>query len=108
LIEKKEFSSARGSEEVKSTWIKKSNSFIAFCYDFIEGDSESQISKKDLRKQYSDYCKKHKIGSKSDFVIKRTLQDNFGVVEERLNPHGVGTYHEWFWLGIKWKRLSRK
>lgn len=96
----KNFSSTKGSEEIKSTWIKKSNSFIAFCYDNLEDDYDGKILKKELRKKYSSYCKGNKITPKSDFVMKRVLQDTFGVSEERFN---VGIIWEWFWVGIKWK-----
>lgn len=102
LRENKNFSSTKGSEEIKSTWIRKSNSFIAFCYDRIEEDGESKILKKDLRKKYSSYCKNHKISAKSDYVIKRVLQDTFGATEDRFETFG-GNY-DWYWVGIKWKK----
>jgi len=101
LLEKKRFSSSKGTEEVKSTWIRKSNSFVAFCYDFIEDASDGKIPKKDLRKKYADYCKAHNVSNKSDFVIKKALMDMYGVGEDRINQ--VGDYWEWFWTGIRWK-----
>jgi len=101
LLEMKRFSSSKGTDEVKSTWIRKSNSFIAFCYDFIEDDANGKINKKDLRKKYADYCKAHNISSKSDFVIKKALMDMFGVSEEKTNQ--LGDFWEWVWTGIKWK-----
>jgi len=104
LMDNKNFSSTKGSEEVKSTWIQKSNSFIAFCYDKVEDDGEGKISKKELRKKYSEYCKKNKINPKSDYVIKRVLQDTFGVTEERFSV--FGDVYEWFWMGIKWKEVN--
>jgi len=102
VINSKTFSTAKGSEEVKSTWIRKSNSFIAFCYDNLEDESDGIITKKDLRKKYSDYCKKHKITTKSDYVIKRVLQDTFGAQEERRNV--FANQWDWVWLGLKWKQ----
>lgn len=102
LMKNKSFSVTEGSEEVKQKWIRKSNSFIAFCFDAIEEDYDGNISKKSLRKKYVEYCKKHKIMGKSDFVIKRVLQENFGASENRV-PLELGSSYEWVWEGIKWK-----
>lgn len=98
------FSTTLGSQEIKETWVRKANSVIAFAFDFVEEDSEMFIPKKEFRKRYSEYCKKHKVLSKSDFVIKKALQEMFGVSEEKKL---VGSYPEndWerIWEGIKWK-----
>lgn len=102
LSDNHKFSTTIGCEEVKSTWIRKSNSFMSFCYDKIKDCSDNLISKKELRKKYSEYCKKHKINPKSDHIIKKSLQDMFGVMEE--NKKIFGSYHyESVWEGIKWK-----
>jgi len=100
LLLNKDFSSSKGTEETKLTWIRKSNSFMAFCYDFLESNTESKISKKELRQKYSEYCLNHKINTKSDYVIKRTLQDTFGVVDNYSEFMGI---KENIWEGIKWK-----
>lgn len=95
----KNFSATQGSEEVKSLWIKKSNSFIAFCFDNLEDDFESRVSKKELKKRYSIYCKENKVQAKSDFVIKRFLSENYGVDESQdSSDWGIR-----YWEGIKWK-----
>jgi len=101
LLQNKDFSSTKGSEEIKSMWIRNSNSFIAFCYDYLEESDQDKIMKKDLRKKYAEYCKTHKIKSKSDYVIKRVLQDNYGVSEERFG--GFNNMWNWYWVGVKWK-----
>jgi len=97
LMINKTFSVTKGTEEIKTLWIRKSNSFVAFCMDKIEEDYDGRITKKDLRKNYSKYCKKHNIPPKSDFVIKRALQENFGA-NELQESNG-----ERSWEGIKWK-----
>jgi putative DNA primase/helicase len=94
----KEFSLTIGTKEIKELWIRKANSFMAFCMDLIEEDSERRISKKELRKRYAQYCKKHKIPSKSDTVIKRVLQDMFGANEGQELELG-----QRYWEGIRWK-----
>jgi len=102
LIMTKDFSLTKGTKEIKDLWIRKSNSFIAFCMDYLEEDYDSKISKKELRKRYSQYCKTHKIPSKSDFVIKRVLQDMFGA-NEIQGEFTFGKSWDRFWEGIKFK-----
>lgn len=98
------FSSSKGTEEIKNYWIRKANSFMAFAMDKLVDDVESHISKKELRKRYSNYCKEHKLLGKSDIVIKRVLQEMFGTNDEKIN---VGQYPNneqiWVWQGVKWK-----
>ena len=93
LRKNKRFTTSLSSEEVKQTWIRKSNSFMAFCLDNVKEDSEGSITKKDLRFMYTKYCKKHKLIPKSDIVIKNTLQNEYGVIESR-------TELDYFWVGI--------
>jgi putative DNA primase/helicase len=101
LFKNRKFSSTKGTDEIKTTWIRKSNSFISFCMDYLEPDYSSKISKRDIRRKYVDYCKEHKVIVKSDIVIKRVLGDTFGATEERTT--GFNNMNEWFWEGIKWK-----
>ena len=101
LENNRDFSYTKGSKEVKETWIRKSNSFMAFCLDYIVEDYDNYMSKKELRKRYVDYCKKHKTKSKSDFVIKKVLQEEFGASEENKNL--LGDIWEKCWFGIKFK-----
>lgn len=100
LMDKKEFSSARGSDEVKNLWIRKSNSVMGFCFANIEENYTGYITKKEFRRRYAEYCKEHKVPSKSDYVIKRTLEEMFGAGEGRKEVVGVWEY---VWEGIKWK-----
>jgi putative DNA primase/helicase len=101
LLIQRDFSSTLGSNEIKKLWIRKSNSVMAFCTDNIEEDYDSFITKKDFRRKYTNYCKKHKIKVKSDYVIKRTLEEEYGVIEENKNIFS----ENWVrcWGGIKWK-----
>lgn len=94
------FSQTKGTEEIKNLWIRKSNSFSAFCLDCLEEDYETRITKKDLRKKYIDYCKKHKIKPKSSYVMKRTLEETFGAEE---GTDGANRY----WEGLKFKKLTK-
>ena len=107
LMDNKTFSSTKGSEEIKNLWIRKSNSFNAFALDKIEDEYDACIPKKELRKRYIEYCKLHKINPKSDFVIKKVLQEMFGASEERIEikPDVLdgSKYWGWVWTGVKWK-----
>ena len=108
LIERKEFSVTVGSKEIKDLWIRKANSFMAFASDSLEEDYDSIITKRELRKRYSRYCKKHNVHSKSDYVIKKVLNEEFGVMDEYIKT-GINTNdfyntkQEWVWRGVKWK-----
>jgi len=106
VLNNKRFSSARGSDEVKSTWIRKSNSFLAYCFDNIESSSDGFVTKKDLRKEYSDYCKLHSVSTKSDYVLKRALQDTYGVVDEKKEVSSG--FWDYVWVGIKFKGIDKK
>lgn len=101
LLAHKDFSYTKSTNEVKDMWIRKSDSFTAFCYDHIEECLDSTISKKDLRKYYHKYNKKHKLGGCSDKAIKVTLESMFGVSESQNN--------NWdrIWEGIKLKDLDK-
>jgi len=104
LFENKKFSVTVGTKEVKDQWIRKADSFMAFCMDNLEEDYESKISKKEMRSKYKKYCSKYKSPGVSDRSIKATLQEQFGVSEEYssidLRPQ------EWLWTGIKWKQKN--
>ncbi|KKN69645.1 hypothetical protein LCGC14_0439480 [marine sediment metagenome] len=101
LFKNKIFSQTKGTEEIKNTWIRKADSFMAFCMDSIKEDYESRISKKEMRMKYKSYCRKYKSRGVSDMAIKVTLQEMFGVSEE-YSSLGIG-HQEWWWTGIKWK-----
>lgn len=101
LITEHKFSTTKGTEEVKNTWIRKSDSFMAFCMDNIEENYNSFILKKDVRAKFSKYCKELKLKNTSDNAIKVTLENNYGVTDTRKET--FGGYWEWAWEGIKWK-----
>lgn len=99
IIENKKFSSTAGTEEIKNMWIRRSNSMIAFCESCIIGDYDAKINKKEFRKKYSDFCKLHKIKPLSDYKIKETLSNEYGVSDVREDYPS----NDWLWVGIKWK-----
>jgi putative DNA primase/helicase len=103
VLKEKKFSYTKGTAEVKNRWIRKADSFMAFCMDKLEGDYDKKISKKEIRKFYKDYCDMHKVSGVSDKAIKATLQEMFGVSEEYTKLNDFQNKQEWFWTGIKLK-----
>lgn len=101
LIDKGSFSTTMGSSEIKTTWIRKSNSIMAFCFDYVEEEPNGFVSKKSFRKVYSDYCKEHKVKVRSDKVIRESLLELFGASSDRKDL-GL-SYYEEVWSGIKLK-----
>lgn len=100
LLDNKKFSYTIGTAEVKNKWIRKADSFMAYCMDMLEEDYESKIIKKDLRKKYKDYCTKHKVNGVSDKAIKVTLTEMFGSSDDYCVINGITEY---VWTGIKFK-----
>ena len=100
ILKNNNFSSTRGTEEIKTFWIRQSDSFMSFCLDCVEEDYEGQITKKLLRKRYQQYCKQHKIKGVSDKSIQITLQNEFGATDTRkyIDQESLNV-----WEGIKLK-----
>jgi len=98
LFELKDFSVTIGTKQVKETWIRKSNSFIAFCLDSLDENFDGFVTKKELRRQFNVYCKKHKIKGAGDKEIKAILQDKYGVIESRKM---INADYDYVWEGIK-------
>lgn len=107
LTKNKTFTKAPGVEEVKEFWIRKSDSFMAFCMDKIEEEPDEYITKEELRRKYKHYCKNHNVKSRSDRAIKATLQEEFGVIDEyktiHRNSSNIDGTRKSCWVGIKWK-----
>lgn len=100
LLKNKQFSSTKSTAEIKDFWIRKSDSFTAFCFDNLESSEDNYISKRKIRKEFNKYCKIHKIKGASDKNIKVVLEDLFGVTESQK---GVQYEQERVWEGIKFK-----
>jgi P4 family phage/plasmid primase-like protien len=99
LQKNKGFSYSKGTDEVKTMWVRKSDSFTAFCLDHMEESEGQYISKKVLRGAFHKFCRNHKLKGTSDKSIKVTLESLYGVSEER--PQLLNG--EWAWFGIKFK-----
>ena len=97
LIKNKGFSYTKGTGEVKTMWVRKSDSFTSFCLDHLEETEDGFIAKKTLRTAFHRFCKQHKLKGTSDKSIKVTLESMFGVSEDR--PSMLNG--DWAWIGVK-------
>ena len=100
LFKQKDFSQTKGTKDIRDLWIRKSDSFTAFCIDSIQEDFKGYITKKALRKKFFMYCKQHKIKGAGDKDIKVILQDRYGAIEGRKT---IEDSQEYIWEGIEFK-----
>lgn len=100
LIKKKDFSYSKSTSQVKDLWIRKSDSFTAFCYDHVEESEFENISKKLFRKTYHKYTKKYRVAGCSDKAICITLENMFGVSGSQ------NSQYDRIWEGLKFKNLD--
>lgn len=100
LQEQKDFTYSNSSSQVKNMWLRKSDSFMAFCMDILEEQYGTEMHKSEIRHLYNEYCKKHKLNPVSDKSIKYTLTSNFGAYEKQTNYDG-SRIHVWVGVGLK-------
>ena len=97
LLKNNSFSYSPSSKEIETMWLRKSNSFNAFCMDCLKEDYDSKITKTELRRAYSTYCREHKLNTTSDKSIKYILSEKFGSSEDRWREGGAQIP---YWGGI--------
>lgn len=98
LEQKGDFSKVEPPNELKVKWLRKSNSVAAFLQDQTEDSYGDYILKSDFVKEYTAYCRKHRVKSLGDKVIKRTLLES-GIIETR--PYEDGKTLPPAWGNIK-------
>lgn len=101
LRENKTFSYNETSRSVREMWIRKSDSFLAFCMDHVEEDWEAEVLKSELRQEYQKYCRLNKLKGVSDAVIKKVLAEQYGVTDKKSDS----TYS---WVGIHLKGVYKE
>lgn len=101
LLYNKDFSYCKNTQETKKQWIRKSDSFSAFCMDCLEEDYDSRIKKSELKQEYSLYCRRNKLNIVSDKRIKHVLEIDMGTSEGRLSSEEGG--RDYCWIGITFK-----
>ena len=107
LLHQRDFSYSKSLAEVRNLWIRKSDSFMAFCMDSLVAQYNGIITKDDLRKKYFDYCKKHNVPAEGDRAIKETLNREYGVTDSQktvfINNDPNNKKISYIWEGIKFK-----
>jgi putative DNA primase/helicase len=94
------FSTTKGTNEVKNTWIRIADSFYTFCEEYItisNDDINDRVPKKELRKTYKDYCTKLSLKMSQDKYIHEFLEKNYFVTTKQ------DANYEYLWTGIKLK-----
>ena len=104
LDKQNKFSDSQTSEEIKKIWIRKSDSFRAFCMDCVIEDYENHLSKQEFKIKFIKYCKDNKLKPTSDIYIKSILSEIFGCYEQQLSYDGERIR---CWLGINFKRPAQ-
>jgi len=100
LLKQGTFSTGDTTQDIKNRWIRKSDSFAAFCMDHIKVDFDAAIPKDVLRIVYSEYCRKYKLIPTSDYQIKKVLMEELGVSEQRILV-ADDRKHAWMYIGFK-------
>ena len=99
LVNQGFFSYNKSTNQIKKMYIRKSNSFEAYCNEqLVFGDGRTE---KDLiRKDYVNWCKQNKLGGpKGDKTIKGVMEYN-GAYQDRIQE---GSSRTWYWLDVKRK-----
>lgn len=104
LEQQKGFTNNDSRQEVKTEWLKRANSVLAFISEYVEEDYDSYIIKTDFKQNYLRYCKEHKLKVKTDKIIKDTLEKELGAnSEQKHNLDGSPRV----WAGIKMKENNK-
>ena len=104
LCKNNTFTNSKSTEDIRQTWLRKSNSFLAFGMDNLVEFYEGKIPKPGLRHCYTMYCRKFRISPVSDRDILKILTENYGCWVTRQNIND-GEKISW-WNGIKFKENS--
>ena len=103
---KRDFSFSRSTYDVKTLWLRKSDSISVFVEERIEaGDiNDDSIQKLELKRNYIRYCKREKLRVENDAAVRKALLAAFEVTEsQHPNDERKRVRH---WDGIRWKPES--
>lgn len=100
LLQNKSFSFSKSTTDTRTKWLRKSSSINGFILDCLTEDYDSFISKEMLRKEYTKYCRKHRLMTEPDHIIKRALETQLGCSD---TVKVIDTQNKRVWVGIKFK-----
>lgn len=95
IIKNNGFSYSQGTEDIKNTWVRQSDSFLSFAIENVKQDYVGKVSKQELRVRYNEYCRKHSVRTSGEKSIRNTLETNYGASTMQINSTG-----ERLWQGI--------
>lgn len=102
LLNSREFSYNKTSEENKDRYKRKANIIYGFVKDWCEIEPEGQISKGDIYNVYIEYCKVKKQAAVEIFKFGKELQKNISLVETHPYSDELGKQVK-AWKGLKIK-----
>lgn len=105
LLDQDEFSFSKSTDQVKTTWLRKSDSSTAFCMDCLEENYNGRIQKNELRRVYVLYCRYNKLKPVSDKPLRESILTIFGAGESRPMVDGQKVS---FWDGISFSEGTKK
>lgn len=97
LLSRGDFSKNLTREELQKTWLRRTNSFLAFAQDCLREDYEAEVVKGVLKKEYIAYCRHFKLTPVSDKAIRELLTTTFAV------QHGQKDSGERVWKGVSFE-----
>ena len=82
LLDNKEFSNTKSTEDTREEWLKDSNNFVVFFEKNMNLSRGHLVSKDDLRTAYTEFCSVNGLDAVSDKAILWYLQTK-GVTSSR-------------------------
>jgi len=79
-----DFSLQKSIKQNKLEWERKTNSILCFVQDMVKEDFDSYITKEELRREYSIYCKSHNIRPMGDKAIKYCLENEMFAEDTQI------------------------
>jgi len=82
------FSNSKSVEEVREEYIRKSSPIQAFIMDCLDVDSNNEMPKKELFKEFLEYCKSKKLPAPSDQTFFKKLPRFVNITDTRPDIDG--------------------
>ncbi len=102
LLMKGDFSYSISTQQVKDSWLRKSNSVTAFLLSEVVESESKMIKKGTLMEEYFAYCRKHKVMPKGPKEFKEVLMTTYCVGEYRDE-----TSRYWTNINLKYLELNK-
>jgi len=102
VLDNKEFTVSRTTEETKQKYLRKSNNMTAFLEEMVDYKYDTYIEKKKFKYIYTIYCRKYQMVPTNDKILYGTLTDFGAVIAQRNNVNTAGNIK--IWDGITFKK----